>query len=264
MKKILPLLVAVLFYSCHNESNTDYEGEPITQNFEISDDIAFEQEITESKRKLIKTGEVIFKTKSISETRKNMYSIIKKYKGYISSDESVNDSYRKINSISIRIPADKFDDLLYEATKDVLNFDKKNIEVKDITEHFLDIQTRVKTKKELEKRYLELLQKANNVNEMLEVEKQIGLLRSEIESMEGKLKYYSNQVSFSTLNLSFYETMDIKEDGFTDKFKYNFKNGWSNIVTFLLFLVNLWPFIILCILIIILIKHYFKRKRAEK
>ena len=82
--------------------------------------------------------------------------------------------------------------------------------------------------------------------------------------MEGKLKYYSNQVSFSTLNLSFYETMDIKEDGFTDKFKYNFKNGWSNIVTFLLFLVNLWPFIILCILIIILIKHYFKRKRAEK
>ena len=63
MKKILPLLVAVLFYSCHNESNTDYEGEPITQNFEISDDIAFEQEITESKRKLIKTGEVIFKPK---------------------------------------------------------------------------------------------------------------------------------------------------------------------------------------------------------
>ena len=76
MKKILPLLVAVLFYSCHNESETKYEGESITQNFEISDDIAFEQEITERERKLIKTSEVIFKTKSISETRKNIYSIL--------------------------------------------------------------------------------------------------------------------------------------------------------------------------------------------
>ena len=103
MKKILPLLVAILFYSCHSESNTDYEGEPITPNFEISDDIAFEQEITESERKLIKTGEVIFKTKSISETRKNVHSIIKKYKGYISSDESIN-AYLKKSSTCKTFP----------------------------------------------------------------------------------------------------------------------------------------------------------------
>ena len=192
------------------------------------------------------------------------YSIIKKYKGYISSDESVNDSYRKINSISIRIPADNSDDLLYDATKDILNFDKKNIEVKDITEHFLDFEARVKTKKELEKRYLQLLQKANTVKEMLKVENQIGLLRSDIESMEGKLKYYSDQVAFSTLTISFYESIDIKESNFSTKFKANLKNGWNNISAFILFLVNLWPFIILSVILVIIIQYYLKRKRIKK
>lgn len=60
--------------------------------------------------------------------------------------------------------------LLIDATKGVDKFDHKNIEVKDVTEEFLDVKARLKTKKELEDRYIDLLKKANNIKEILEIE----------------------------------------------------------------------------------------------
>lgn len=220
-----------------------------------------EQKTNETvERKLIKEGRVEFETDNLYTTRKTIFEAVNKYKGYVSSDQEFKSPGRKSNTVVIRIPADSFDNLLSEATKGVEKFDSKEINVKDVTEEFLDIQARLKTKKELEQRYIDLLKQAKNVIEILEIEKQIGELRSEIESIEGRLKYLQDRVSFSTLTMTFYETIP-NETEFGQKFKNGFRSGWDNLIWFFVVLTNIWPFILIGLGFIIGIRLYRKRKK---
>jgi hypothetical protein len=252
--KIFGLLILLLMFGCAKNEDA---------SFEMADEESIapqtEQQEINVERKLIKEGRVEFETDNINSTRKLIFESIEKYKGYTSSDQEYKSVGRISNTIVIRVPAKSFDLLLNDATKGVTKFDSKNIEVKDVTEEFLDIQARLKTKKELEIRYLELLKKANNVTEILEVEKQVGQLRSEIESIEGRLKYLKSKISLSTLTMTFYQSVP-NETEFGNKFKNGFKNGWDNLIWFFVILTNIWPFILIGIGLIFGIRMWKKRK----
>jgi hypothetical protein len=219
-----------------------------------------EQETSESvERKLIKEGRVEFETDNLNSTRKTIFEAINKYNGYVSSDQEFKSPGRKSNTLIIRVPADNFDNLLSDATQGVEKFESKEIDVKDVTEEFLDVQARLKTKKELELRYIDLLKQAKSVTEILEIEKQIGELRSDIESIEGRLKYLQDRVSFSTLTMTFYESIP-NEIEFGQKFKNGFSNGWENLVWFFVVLTNIWPFILIGLGLIIGLRIYRRKK----
>jgi Cdc6-like AAA superfamily ATPase len=210
-------------------------------------------------RKLIKEGRVEFETENLSLTRKTIFAAVNKYQAYVSSDQEFKSPGRKSNTIIIRVPADNFDNLLSEATQGLEKFEHKEINVKDVTEEFLDVQARLKTKKELEQRFIDLLKEAKTVPEILEVEKQIGQLRSDIESIEGRLNYLQNRVSFSTLSMTFYESTK-GESEFSQKFKNGFKNGWENLIWLFVGLTNIWPLILIGLGLIIGFK-VFRRKK---
>ena len=72
-------------------------------------------------------------------------------------------------TLVIKIPAKQFDIFISDATKGIEKFDTKDIQVKDVTEEFVDIQAHLKTKRELEQPYLKLLERANKVTEILEI-----------------------------------------------------------------------------------------------
>jgi len=259
LAKFLTLIILFTTLGCGQKSgnaNTEMTIEDV-----VEPATSVKQKTPETiERKLIKEGHIMFETDNLNATRKSIFEAVKKYKAYISSDQEYKSPGRKSNTIIIRVPADNFDNLLRDATKGVKKFERKDITVKDVTEEFLDVQARLKTKKELEQRYLELLKDAKNVTEVLEIEKQIGQLRSDIESIEGHLKLLQNSVSFSTLTINFYERIPNNVQ-FGQKFKTGFKNGWDNLIWFFVFLVNIWPFIFLIIGIFFGIRMYRNRKR---
>lgn len=209
-------------------------------------------------RKLIKEGRVEFETDDLSTTRKAILKAVTKYKGFIASDQGFTSTDRNSNTIVIRVPADSFDNLLADATLGVEKFESRDIDVKDVTAEFLDIQARLKTKRELELRYLEILKQAKTVTEILEIEKQAGELRSEIESIEGRLNYLENKISLSTLTMVFYEYIPNRTE-FGQKFKNGFENGWNNLIWFFVMLTHIWPFILIVIAVIAGIRIFGKR-----
>lgn len=256
---IILLAIVLLAFGCSKNDKASFEIADIEQSM-VSE--PSEEQTTDIERKLIKEGSVEFETFDVNFTRKQIFASIEKYKAYISMDQEYKSVGRISNSIVIRVPANSFDLLLNDVTKGVTQFDHKNINVKDVTEEFLDVQARLKTKKELENRYLELLKKTNSVTEILAVEKQIGELRSDIESIEGRLKYLENKVSLSTLTISFYQKVS-EETAFANKFADGFKNGWENLIWFLIFLINSWPFIVIGVGILFGVKLWRKRKRKK-
>ena len=230
-------------------------------------------EITETnsilKRKIIKEGTIRFETSNTAQTRELIQKCVNESKGYISND-NVN-SYGGVNgnyNVTIRVPAENFDLLLEQITRnDAHRIDSKEIRALDVTEEFIDVEARIKTKKEIENRYKELLKQAHKIEEILAIEKVIGALRTEIESMEGRLRYLKDKVAYSTLTLVFYEkgeTVSRHSFGFGSKFINALHDGWINILWFIIGITHLWPFILILIVVVFGIRHMRKNRKKQK
>ena len=118
-------------------------------------------------------------------------------------------------------------------------------------------ENHLQKKKEIEVRYILLLQKSETISEILEIEKQLGELRTEIEYIEGRLKLLENQVSLSTLSITFYQTLP------NNHFKNGIINGWNFFTLFLVALVNIWPFLLIGLGSLIGIRGYRRKKKKQ-
>ncbi|HPW60676.1 MAG TPA: DUF4349 domain-containing protein [Cyclobacteriaceae bacterium] len=242
----LILGIFILMFSC-NEKNNDvnYALAPVAEmamDRKISEQPAQATDIS-VERKLIRNGQLDFKSSDVKKTKIEIEKISKELNAYISSENESNYENRLQYTQTIRVPADQFDNLIYRLEPLADKIENKSINTQDVTEEFIDVEARLTTKKELEARFREILKQAKTVEEIVSIESQIANVRAEIESMEGRLKYLQNQVSFSTLNVSYYEIIGT-DFGFASKFVESLKGGWDNLLSFLIFLVTLWPFVV--------------------
>lgn len=266
MKNAFLILSSLLVLACNN--HPDYATSEIeTVNAPAINDINYDENNTnsETERKLIKEGYITFESDDIAQSSQQIIQAVKQFGGYVSSQEESKAVNYYSNTIVVRINADRFDDFLAKATENVSQFTSKNINIKDVTEEFVDIEARLNTKKALELRYLDLLKKATSVTDILSIEQQIGNLRADIESIEGRLNYLKNQVAISTL--TFRITQKNEE---AKSFGYDFKNafgeGWQNLLSFFIFLLKLWPFVLIAIIIgfatILIAKKSHRKKQT--
>lgn len=215
-----------------------------------------------TERKLIRNGSLSFETSDVKKTKTAIDAICKELNAYVSNESQNSYANRLEYNQTIRVTADKFDLLVQKIEAEASRVEGKNVNTEDVTQEFIDVEARLKTKKDLEARYREILKQAKTVEEIITIERQIAEVRADIESMEGRLKYLTNQVAYSTLTVSFYETVGT-DFGFGSKVGGAFGSGWDYFLSFLIGLVNVWPFLILAALIIWLAVRWRKSKREK-
>ncbi len=238
---------------------------------ESSGDVSNFSEVNESEdytidRKLIKRGQIEFQSENITEAKAFIAKLVKKHKAYISEENESSAYSRILYHLEIRIPKDNFDSFLSELSAGVEKFDQKNISVEDVTEEFIDINARLKIKKETERQYLQLLKQARTVQDILEVQNQLQILRSDIESIEGRLKYLTKQVNFSTLNIDIYQELKelVKSDSIFKRMWRAIKQGVYNFIEIILVLLEAWLLIAVLIIAFVLIRKLRLKKKQEK
>lgn len=271
MKKVtLLLLVLSLFFiwSCGNMANeSSVAMDEVTELSELKTPQADakkeakleDKQASEYDRKITKTGDINFETKDIVKTKSAIQKQVKALKGYIESDEISTYDERKSNTLTIRIPSSSFDTLINNVAEQATKIDSREVRLSDVTEEHIDLDKRLKTKKELEARYIQLLQKATKVEEILKIEEQMGKLREDIESTEGRFRYLNGQVDYSTLNVTFYESNP--DYNFWNRIGNGFSNGWETLLTFVVMLANLWAVILLATGIIFFIRYWRKKRK---
>jgi hypothetical protein len=268
------VILAALLFSCKENSQAPSEQEYLMAPQDVKlaykssgmseETLAEDVDVTSNvqsgvNRKLIRNGSIDFKVKEVKQTKIEIEKICKELNAYISNESENNFGDRLQYNQTIRVPADKFDALLTRIESLAVKVENKNISTEDVTEEFIDVEARLNTKKELETRYLEILKQAKTVEEIISVESQIANVRSEIESMQGRLEYLKNQVSLSTINVSYYETLGT-DFGFATKLVDSLKDGWQNLLSFIILLITLWPFGIALGLLLIWWKNRKKTK----
>lgn len=242
-----PVLLGFIVAACGTQNSSDLALDSSTSYETLADIPNSEQPAPPSEfieRKIIREGEVYFECRDVLETETFLKNEVKNAKGYISNESANSYGERTEKRLSIRIPTDQLDGLLEKIQAHAVKIENTNIRSEDITEQYIDVEARLKTKKELEIRYTELLKQAKNVQEILELERELANVRGEIESMQGRLNYLSDRVALSTLNVSFFVEGE-RAFGFLTKAKDGLKNGWKNLQWFFIFILNLWPFFLI-------------------
>jgi hypothetical protein len=223
--------------------------------------------------KIIKTAEYRFQVKDINLSTKKVQDAVAEYASYISGMNMTVNGYQKNNQISIRVPNSNFNKLLNTIGQEAEFVDYKKINTEDISEEYVDIETRLKTKKEVKERYVDMLRNsAKSMEQVFHAEEKIRQLQEEIEAKEGRLRFLKDKVAFSTIKLEIYQVVDLEamaaaqEHGFSDDFKDNFINGWSAIMSIVLAMVNIWPIILIGLMVLFwkrdFLSKILNRKRA--
>jgi hypothetical protein len=215
---------------------------------------------TTIERKLIKDATLSWETGNVKKTHDGLIKSVNALGGYVSDDHQSSDEYEIRNRLEIHIPVEKFDSFLAGVEADVSKFDEKNIKILDVTEEYIDVATRINTKKELEQHYYALLKETRNVEEVLKVEEQLNIVRTDIESAEGRMKFLNNQIAYSTGHISFYQKISTPV-GFFGEIGNSFKEGWNSLLYFILGLIRLWAYLLLFGVLFYFIIHWIKKRR---
>ena len=197
-----------------------------------------------TEEKIRKTAVIDLTVDDYKKTRAAIDNIIRSGKAYLGNENEQHSTYNISNSMVIRVANADFDRMVSNISGLEGHVNSKNIYIEDVTAQFVDITARLKSKKEVELRYRELLQKAVRVSDVLEVEEQLRMIREEIEAKEGELKYLNDQVSYSTINLSFHQDFEFTPSdspGFFGRMGSAFGNGWNGFLSFLIGIVYAWP-----------------------
>jgi len=149
---------------------------------------------TPPKRLVIYTAELRLLVANARAALEVFVARVEKLDGYLER--------RTQSSVTVRVPADRFETVLDE-TRESGKVTFERIDALDVTRQFRDLTIRLETAETSRKRLLEILEKAEKVEDILKIENEIRRLVTEIETMKAELRTLSDRVAFSTITVVF-------------------------------------------------------------
>ncbi len=222
-----------------------------------------------AKQFIIRSADIKMMVPDVMKATSDIEKILSKYNGLISDSklETLSNSFS--NKLTLRVPVINFDKTINEITPLAEYIDYRNVVSEDVTKNYVDTEVRLKNKREVEKRFIEVLRnQAKTVRDILEVERQLNEIRTEIESAESYLNSLKDKVSLSTITVEVYQTVNYQKPPntynksvFTDM-REALSSGWYGILSLFIFALHLWPliFIIATALSVVYFLKWRKRK----
>ncbi len=226
-----------------------------------------------SDRKLIYTSDITAETKDYDTAKAAVDALISQYNGYLESSSFSGYSRgdeREDRSLdyTIRIPAETLSDFLAEL-ENMVRVTYSNTYMQDVTGSYVDTEARLSALRKEESRLLELLEQAENLDEILQLEDRLSNVRYEIESMTSQLQIYDDEIAYSTINLSLRDVTEYTiRPSFGSRSWEAFTGGWNSFVNVLqgVAIAFLWllPFLLTSGVIAFLVVFFVRRARKKR
>jgi hypothetical protein len=206
-----------------------------------SDSVAADK-IAESERKLIKNGNFTVETLEYEKTIDAIEQLISSVGGYVQNSNvsgtgAIASGYNQMRraTYTVRLPAsdfESFEDGLAACGGAILS---RNVFVDEVTDYYYDTEARLKSLQTQEDQLMKLLQKADKLEVIIQLQNELSNVRYQIESMQGTLRRLDSQVAYSTVTINVrevYESTAIQAPPKTlgQRIAYTFSNTWDNIV----------------------------------
>ncbi|HOX54150.1 MAG TPA: DUF4349 domain-containing protein [Candidatus Omnitrophota bacterium] len=221
-------------------------------------------------RKLIKRADLNIEVKSCDETAQKISQIAQGFSGIIVDSEIhqyVNDSKR--GRIVLKVAPQYFDEAI-QRIKELGRVELERVTGEDVTEEYVDLESRLKNFKLVEQRLVSILEdKAKQVKDILEVERELSRVREQIEMIEGRMKYLDRNIELATITVNHYEqkAMSPAPINMLKKFKQTiresleiFINVFYGIIVIIAAIIPILIWVIIIGAIVALIRRIFFKK----
>ncbi|MDX1807082.1 MAG: DUF4349 domain-containing protein, partial [Paenisporosarcina sp.] len=203
----------------------------------------------------------------------NIEQKVAHYGGYIvESNVYKEDDQTSSGKMVVRIPEKHFEKFLADAEGEAAKVLERNVTGQDVTEQYVDLQSRVKSKRAVEERLLAFMSNAQKTDDLLKISADLAQVQEEIEVMVGKMKFLENQTSFSTIELLMYENkvvvpeIESKELNTWEKTKKQLATSTNSLLAagsaLIVFFVGNMP-VLLILALIGLFVYWFVRKKLR-
>ncbi len=160
-----------------------------------------------SDRMIIHQANMEVRVKSLDKAQQNIEKKVKEYGGYIVESNEYRDENELMSGhIIVRVPEKQFQAFLNDAEAEAADVLSRNVSGQDVTEEYVDLESRLKSKRAVEERLLGFMKEAQKTEDLLKISSDLAKVQEEIEILVGKVKYLENQTDFSTVEISMQES----------------------------------------------------------
>src|SRR5216117_3642128 len=162
-------------------------------------------------RKLIRNATVELEIVSFDSAVQKITAFANEERGYVATTDSQKQANGKLRGqIVVKVLPENLDHFL-QKIRSLGELKNQALGTEDVTKAYFDTDARLKNAHVMEQRLIDMLKtKAGKVSDLLQVEKELGRVREEIEKMQGELKYWDSQIQFATVTISLAEK-DMEE-----------------------------------------------------
>ena len=233
------------------------------------------ESVADTEQKLIKTVRMDVETEDLEALLPQISRQISELGGYVENQELYNgsaySSYRSRSaSLTVRIPADRLNGFV-EDVKGVSNVVTYNENTENVTLTYVATESRMKALEVEQERLLELLSKAENMSDLLEIEARLTDVRYELESVTSQLRILSNKVDYATVYLYISQVRIYTEtepqtvwQRIGSGFKENIHDMGENLTDFFVWMVTYSPQLIIWAIVIAVAVKVLRRRITKK
>lgn len=226
-------------------------------------------------RKRIYTANLALETREFDSALSRILSDAEKLGGYTGKTNVYNRTARgdrayRTAEITVRVPSKDFENYL-NAVGGYCNVISSSTDVSDVTEAYQDLAARLSSYRTQEERLLAMLEKADDLSYLLQLEDKLSEVRYHIESYEARLRSIDQQVSYSTVTMTLTEVVDYTApapETFGQRMREALSEGWEGFLSgsqdIAVFLAAALPVLVLLVILVLVIVLTVKAKRRKR
>jgi hypothetical protein len=162
-------------------------------------------------RKIVKEASITLEVEDIARAMDEVAEMADELSGYVVSSYEHEYEWGVSGHISIRVPVEEFEEALVRLRQLAVAVPYETTTARDVTEEYVDLEAQLRNLQATEAQYLVLLEKAETVEDMLKVQKELSSVRGQIEQIEGRMKYLEQTSETSLIEVSLQETQGLTE-----------------------------------------------------
>jgi len=287
------VVIITLLFSCKKADNSSYgesaDMKASADSTAVSSSAAVEQK--DSKQKFIRTADIKFKVKNVVKSTYAIENATQKFGGFvtytnlqsnihdqiktkISQDSTLETTkYTVENNITIRVPNTQLDTVIKTIAKQIDFLDYRVIKADDVSLKMLANQLSQKRSASTEKRVEKAIDsKGKKINDIMEAENTLANQKEANDNRTIDNLSLQDQINFSTITLQLYQNETVRQEIMASEKNSNaykpnlgiqiidsLKNGWYILETLFIFIINLWPFILIGLGGFFLYKRHYKK-----
>lgn len=176
-----------------------------------------QQNLPSLDRMIIRTVTMNLAVGNVQETFRQVEQLVGEQRGYLAGSQIRQDGDRMMATMTLRVPADP---ATYQMTLERLRGLAERVvdeqaQAQDVTEEYVDIESRLRNLRATEESLLALLGKAQRIEDIINIQRELTNVRGQIEQIQGRKQALERRAEMATINLTLREVGAFSRPGWS-------------------------------------------------